>query len=141
MLCVNTYSKQYIAQTRSRVEAELTIHQRLRTAVNGKAQADLDTLEPLWLNSLIVVLDRAFVHRTRAIEKKDGNPLNEVRMLCNSILENGGRLAADKTIKYDPAKSVLKLPIGHEIKLTASAFQKLMDAFFSDLEAKFLAAS
>jgi hypothetical protein len=51
----------------------------------------------------------------------DGNPLNEVRMLCDSILRNGGVLAADKTIKFNPAQSVLKLRVGDPITLTEAA--------------------
>ena len=47
-------------------------------------------------------LDRAFVHRVRKNEGKDGNALNEVRMITDSILENGGVLAANSTIKYRP---------------------------------------
>jgi len=69
--------------------------------------------------------------------KKDGNPLNEVRMVCNSILQNRGAMAADKSIKFNPAKSVLKLQIGDEIKLTEPEFARLFDAFFAEIEAKF----
>ena len=43
-------------------------------------------------------------------------------MLCNSILECGGVMSADKTIKFSPAKSILKLQIGDKIKLTESDF-------------------
>jgi hypothetical protein len=43
------------------------------------------------------------------MEGKDGNPLNEVRVLCNSILENKSVLRANKTIKLKPDASVLKL--------------------------------
>jgi len=70
-----------------------------------------------------VVLDRFFVHRARGTEGKDGNPLNEVRMLCDSILENRGVLSANKTIKHNPAKSILKLQVGEKIKLTESNFR------------------
>jgi hypothetical protein len=35
------------------------------------------------------------MHRARAVEKKDGNALNEVRILCNSLMKNGGAMAAD----------------------------------------------
>jgi hypothetical protein len=52
------------------------------------------------------------VHRARGLEGKDGNPLNEVRMLCDSILQKDGVMTADKTIKFDPAKSVLRLQPG-----------------------------
>jgi hypothetical protein len=64
------------------------------------------------INNLTLVLDSYFVHRTRAIEGKDGNPLNEVRMLCNSILRSKGVLSADKTIKYEADTAVLKLRVG-----------------------------
>lgn len=45
-----------------------------------------------------------FVHRTRNIEGKDGSPLNEVRMLCNSMMHNHDVMTADGTIKYDPGQ-------------------------------------
>jgi hypothetical protein len=45
-------------------------------------------------------LDSYFVHRTRAIEGKDDNPLNEVRMLSTSTLRNKAELMADKAIEY-----------------------------------------
>ena len=77
------------------------------------------------------------MHRTRAIEGKDGNPLNEARMLCTSILQNNGVLALDKTIKYRPEASVTKLEIGDEIHLDQAQFQALCDAFFAELERKF----
>jgi hypothetical protein len=50
-------------------------------------------------------LENYFVHRSRTLEKKDGNPLNEVRVLCTSMMSNDGKLAADKQIRLDPAKS------------------------------------
>jgi len=71
-------------------------------------------------------------------EEKDGNPLNEVRMMCNSILQNHGVLSADKTIKFNPAKSISKLQIGDKIKLTESDFVLLFLAFFAEIETKFM---
>ena len=82
-------------------------------------------------------MDACFVHRTRAREGKDGNPLNEVRMLCNSILRNAGVLGAGKTVKYEPETSVLKLRIGDEIALDEAQFQLLSDAFFAEIQHKF----
>jgi hypothetical protein len=58
-------------------------------------------------------------------------------MLRNSILDNKNKMAADKTIKYDAAKSVLKYKIGDAIRLIAEAFATLFEAFFEEIEAKF----
>ena len=55
------------------------------------------SLEPLFFGNMLLALE-CFVHRARGLESKDGNPLNEVRMLSNSILQSGGVLAADSTI-------------------------------------------
>lgn len=52
---------------------------------------------------MVLALDQLFVHRARGIEGKDGNPLNEVRVLCTSIMANGGVLVKDSQIKLDPA--------------------------------------
>src|SRR5205807_2695742 len=80
-------------------------------------------------------------------EGKDGNPLNEVRILCNSILLNQGRLQVDRLpgwpnststgMELPPEKSVLKLKVGEEVRLNESDFVRLSKAFFAELEKKF----
>lgn len=58
-------------------------------------------------------------------------------MICNTLLQNHGVLAADNTIKLDPSKSVLGLHVGDEIRMSAADFQRLSDAFFDEVERKF----
>jgi hypothetical protein len=55
-------------------------------------------------------------------------------MLGTSMLTNDNVMCADKTIKYDPAKSVLKYKIGDEIKLNEADFRSLASAFFAEIE-------
>ena len=145
MLCVNSYRKDYIDECRSRMELQLAAYKGLVTTAREKTgtsksalNSAVDSFEPLFFNNLVVVLDSFFVHRSRTIEKKDGNPLNEVRMMCNSILQNRGVMSADKTIKFNPSKSILKLQVGEEIKLTESDFVLLFRAFFAEIETKFV---
>src|SRR5437016_14500540 len=79
----------------------------------------MEAFEARFFNDQVLLLDYMFVHRLTGIEGKDGNPLNEVRVLCNSILPNQGKLQVDKlpgwpnsagaSIKLPPEKSVLKL--------------------------------
>jgi hypothetical protein len=59
-------------------------------------------------------------------------------MLCNSILQHRGVLSADKTIRFSPLKSLLKLQIGDGIKLAEGNFVRLFRAFFAEMEAKFV---
>ena len=75
--------------------------------------------------------------RRRGQEGKDGNPLNEVRMIADSLLLNDGVLTANSTIKYNPAKAVLGLRIGDAITLTRADFERLAAAFFAEMHAKF----
>jgi hypothetical protein len=72
------------------------------------------------------------------IERKDGNPLNEIRVLCDAIMYHNGMMCADKTIKLDPSNSVLKYQIGDEIKLNEADFLLLCQAFFAEIESKYL---
>ena len=72
------------------------------------------------------------------MEGKDGNPLNEVRILCNSMINNDNKMYVDKTIKYNPAKSILKYQAGDEIKLNKVGFLQLSNAFFAEIESKYL---
>src|SRR2546428_726819 len=81
------------------------------------------------------------------VEANYGIPLNEVRVLCNSILLNRGKLQVDKLpewpnsavagIKLPPEKSVLKLKSSDEVRLSEADFQRLSKAFFAELEKKF----
>ena len=145
MLSVTKYSPEHIAASRARVASQVAAYCDLRAAARDRAGADtaaLDTafasFEPVFFNNMVLTLDSSFTHRARALEGKDGNPLNEVRMLCNSLVSNGGVLAADKTIRFKPAASVLGYEIGAEIRLTEADFARLNEAFFADLESKYV---
>jgi hypothetical protein len=123
------------------MEAQLAAYKFLVAGADAAKASHLraafETFEPLFFNNLVLVLDGCFVHRTRAIEGKDGNPLNEVRMLSTSILSHRGVLTADKTIKYDPEASILKLKIGDEIRIGEARFLALFRAYFAELRRRF----
>jgi hypothetical protein len=135
MLCMNNYTQAYIDECRARVATQLAAYDKLVKAV-GKQPA-LDSFEPIFFNNLVLLLDQLFVHRSRIIEGKDGNPMNEVRVICNSLLNNNSKLLADKGIKLNPTKSILKYQVGDEIKLTEVDFRRLSDAFFASIEQVF----
>jgi hypothetical protein len=134
MLCMNAYPQSYIEACRSLLDQQLAAYRELVLTADARTVIGF---EARFFSHMVVVLDRYFVHRTRGLEGKDGNPLNEVRMLCNSILENESTLTADKTIKYDPAKTVLSIPIGARIELKEYDFNRLAAAFFAEIENKF----
>lgn len=140
MLCVNSYPSEYVAECRARVEAQLAALAASRKAAKGKAEVAeaLAQLEPAFVANLVVVLEASFMHRSRTLELKDGNALNEVRMLSASMLEHDGVMTADKSIKYKAEKSVLGIGVGEKIRLTEDGFRKLMAAFFVELEKKFV---
>jgi hypothetical protein len=58
-----------------------------------------------------------------------------------SMLENGGRLGVDRTIKLKPETSVLGLSEGDKIRLTAKQFGTLADAYFAELDSRFRAGA
>jgi hypothetical protein len=115
---------------------QLAAYKALAGTATARAVA---AFEPQFLNHMVVVLDACFMHRSRTLELKDGNPLNEVRMLCASILQRRGVLTADKTIKYNPERSIVKLRVGDEIALSTADFDRLSKAFFAEIDAKFVA--
>lgn len=58
---------------------------------------------------MTLVLDRHFVHGLRMVTDTDGNPLNDVEMLCDSLMNNAGILRASNVITLIPDQSVVKL--------------------------------
>jgi len=131
MLGVKTYPNEYIKSCRAKVNADLASYRSL-----SAPPADF---EASYFNNLVLVLDLMFVHRLRTVEGKDGNAMNEVRVLVDSLLLHGGVFTADKSIKLAPSKSVLGLEFGDTVALSEAQFVRLFDAFFHEIEANFSA--
>src|SRR5438094_2258416 len=141
VLGMKKYSKDYIAACRARVDADL------RTYRKQVGNAPSKEFEARFFNDLVLLLDYMFVHRLTGIEGKDGNPLNEVRVLCNSMLLNQGKLQVDRLpgwpnsagsgIKLPPDKSVLKLRAGDAVQVSEDGFVRLAKAFFAEIEKRY----
>ena len=90
MLGMKTYPRDYIDACRARVDADLRAYRKQVGNAPSKG------FEARFFNDMVLLLDYMFVHRLTGIEGKDGNPLNQVRVLSNSILLNKGKLQVDK---------------------------------------------
>jgi hypothetical protein len=143
MLGRKTYTREEYEHGRSAVETQVAAYRELVTAIerettDPKVQSALDDFDSMFFNNMAMVLDRYFVHRLRAVTGKDGNPLNEVEMLCDSLMNNNGVLRGNNVIKYVPDESVVGLAIGDHIRLSAEDFERLSSAFFTELQRRFL---
>lgn len=119
------------------------MYKKLAAAIAGdktgqKLQSTMEDFEGVFFNNLTLVLNRYFLHRFRMVSGKDGNPLNEVELICDSLLNNHGVFRGNNVIKYINLQSIVKLNIGDKIHLTADEFEHLSAAFFAELERKFL---
>lgn len=136
------YSREYIDACRARVDGDLRAY---RKQVGG---ASAKEFESRFFNAQVLLLDHMFVHRLTGVEGKDGNPLNEVRVLCNSLLYNKGKVQMEKlpdwpnsagaSLKLPPDKSVLGLENGDDIRLSEADFTRLAKAFFAEIEKRYL---
>ena len=90
MLGRKNYTRQEIDRARGLVEADLRLYRGLPAAAKTRE------FEIAFFTRAVLLLDYLFVHRLTGIEGKDGNALNEVRVLCNSILLNNGKVQVDK---------------------------------------------
>jgi hypothetical protein len=139
------YTQEEIEQGRATIGQQLAAYKKLARVVDSGASdkttvAALESFEALFFNNMALVMDRYFVHRLAGpdYEGKDGNPLNEVRIVCDSLINNNGIMRGDKQIKLVPERSVLKLNVGDRINLTSEQFERLSAAFFDELERRFL---
>jgi hypothetical protein len=144
MLGTKEYDQEYIDACRSRVGSQVAMFREVDQAARDHGDADvsalegaLESLEYEYFNNMLLVLDGYFVHRRRGVEGKDGNALNEVRVLAQSLMEHGGTVTADPQITLDPATSVLGLGVGDPITLTLQQYCRISDAFFREIESRF----
>jgi hypothetical protein len=144
MLSVSAYPQRYIDEARARVIVQVSAFSDLARQVRGEgrapsggAAAALDALEPEYFANLVIALDSHFVHRSRGQERKDGNAMNEVRVLVNSIQQHDSIMTAEKGIRLDAARSVLGIEYGERIRIDADGFERLAGAFLEALEATY----
>jgi hypothetical protein len=145
MLGRKTYTQGELDHARAAIAAQLAAYDRLAEAVaatgDPDAKAALDAFEPLFANAMTLALDRWFVHRVRVVSGKDGNPLNEVELMADSLMADGGVLRANNVIKLVPAESVLGLEIGEPIRLSAAQLARLAEAYLAELDTRFVAGA
>jgi hypothetical protein len=135
MLATNSYPPDYVQQCRANVDDVVKAYRKVAAAAKG--DASVATFAPRFFNHLVLALEEYFVHRLRAVEGKDGNPLNEVRVLASSLMLHDGVLTVEKSIKLAPETSVLGLEPGETIVLDEKSFTRLAAAYFDEIEAKF----
>jgi hypothetical protein len=129
MLSVAKYPQDHVDQVRARIDADVAAYAAL-----GLTDADF---EARYFNNLAIVLDHSFVHRARAAEGKDGNPINEVRVIVESLIDHGGAMTPITAIKMKPERTVLKIAYGDEVKLTQAGFTALAAGFLAEVEARY----
>jgi uncharacterized protein (UPF0548 family) len=124
MLLRTGYDRDYVAACRQSVGAAVD---ELRRAGAGSAA---------W-NQLVPALDRWFSLRNPKLEGRDGNPINEVRVIAESVTEHGSVMVVPRGIKLAPESSVLGFAEGEEITLDGDAFERLFNAFLAEAEDKY----
>lgn len=141
MLGRKTYTQPELDHARAAVAEQIAAYDTLARAVDAAADARatsaLATFEPLFFNNMVLVLDRFFEHRVRQVAGEDGNPLNEVELLADSLMNNDGLLRASSVIRLVPGETVLALESGDRIRLTAAQFDRLARAFLAEIETRY----
>jgi hypothetical protein len=137
------YTTEELDHARTSLENQCKAYRALVEAITTKTPdeqvgAALASFEVPFFNNLVLALDCPFVHRIRMVTGKDTNALNEVELLCDSIMDNNGIFAGSTVIKYVPGQSVLGLEVGDPIRLTEPLFERLSSAFFTEIGSRFL---
>lgn len=101
-----------------------------------RTESTLSTFEVTFVNSMVLVLDRPFVHRLRSVTGEEGKA--STRSNCSVTHRSATRGSRGKfPIDYIPERSVLKLEAGDSVRPTESEFERLASAFFVGLKSKY----
>ena len=137
MLGRSTYPKTQIAACRAEMAQLCATWRAIAARSEAKARAEA---EAQVFNQMAVALEGWFVQRLRGVEGKDGNPMNEVRLLAQGVTSNGGYFPSDNTIKWRPEACVTGYRAGDRIALSEAIFARLSEAYLDALTAKFAEA-
>lgn len=112
MLGRKDYTREELDNPKARIGGQVAADHALAQATTAsggkKAGAALDEFGAQFFNNLVLVLDRLFVHRLRVSAGKDRNPLNEVELLAESLMNNGGLFRGNNVIKHVPEQSMTR---------------------------------
>src|SRR5581483_2656829 len=125
MLGRKDYTREELDHASAAIKSQLAAYKKLLKALPDEKAAS--AFEKTYFNTLLLALDRPFVHRLRQSTGKDGNPLNEVELVVESLMNNDGIFRGNNVIKYMPTESVTGLEPGDRIALTAKDFERLAD--------------
>ncbi|WEK05459.1 MAG: hypothetical protein P0Y65_04160 [Candidatus Devosia phytovorans] len=138
MLAMTSYPEVYVQLTAAKVEEQHAAYAALAKSAQGTAaEQALTAFASEYFATALLALDHHFMHRMRGMEGKDGNALNEVRMLSDSIMEHGGVLQENKTMKYRSDKAIAGIAIGQKIVLDAATFERLAKAYLEEIGKRF----
>ncbi|KQX06998.1 MULTISPECIES: hypothetical protein [unclassified Leifsonia] len=133
------FTQDELDHARSEIVDQLAAYEVLAATVTDPAGlAALDVFSPSFFNAMLLALDRPFVHRLHLVTGTDGNALNEVEVLVDSLINHGGILQPSTELALDPATSVTGIAFGERIRLTVDQFERLAAAFFVEIEKKFI---
>ncbi len=128
MLGRKNYPREYIERCQRDIEAQIAEFNDLPPVTSTFARR--------LAGHLVIVMDACFVNRLRATEGKDGNALNEVRLLAQSLMY-GDVVVDDSTVTWRKDAMVLGLTKGDDLELTISDVDRLQQAFFEQLLDKY----
>lgn len=137
-----SYSAHEIEHAKSTINAQLKAYRAVADAAEINPNDEdlneaVDDFNSLFFNNLTLVLDRFFVHRDGATAGTDGNPLNELGLICNSLMCHEGVFTVGAELKYLRDTSVVKLAPGDNVNLNVDEFTRLSAAVFIELDEKF----
>ena len=134
MLGRSSYPAAQVAACRAEFAALAKAWHAVSARSEAGAQAEA---EAQVFGQMVVALEGWFVHRLRGVEGRDGNVLNEVRLLALGVTANGGYFPSDGVIKWKPEASVTGYRAGDRIRLSEAVFSRLVSVFLDGIAARF----